>query len=95
MILATGAVHSHLVRQQLRTFTSLSVRTAECLDVHFAAVLIGVGATCVNAYLAEATILDRHRRGLLPGLTPAKAVANYKKAMDDGLLKIMAKMASP
>jgi glutamate synthase (NADPH/NADH) large chain len=92
MILATGAVHSHLVRQQLRTFTSLSVRSAECLDVHYAAVLIGVGATCVNPYLAEATILDRHRRGLLPGITPAKAVANYKKAMDDGLLKIMAKM---
>jgi len=92
MILATGAVHSHLVRQQLRTFTSLSVRTAECLDVHYAAVLIGVGATCVNPYLAEAAILDRHRRGLLPGLTAAQAVANYQRAMGDGLLKIMAKM---
>ena len=92
MILATGAVHSHLVRQQLRTFTSLSVRSAECLDVHYAAVLIGVGATCVNPYLAEATILDRHRRGLLPNLSAAQALANYRKAMDDGLLKIMAKM---
>jgi glutamate synthase (NADPH/NADH) large chain len=92
MILAAGAVHSHLVRQQLRTFTSLSVRTAECLDVHYAAVLIGVGATCVNPYLAEAAILDRHRRGLLPGLAAAEAVANYRKAMNDGLLKIMAKM---
>jgi glutamate synthase (NADPH/NADH) large chain len=92
MILATGAVHSHLVRQQLRTFTSLTVRSAECLDVHYAAVLIGVGATCVNPHLAEATILDRHRRGLLPGLTRAQAIANYRKALDDGLLKIMAKM---
>jgi glutamate synthase (NADPH/NADH) large chain len=92
MILATGAVHSHLVRQQLRTFTSLTVRSAECLDVHYAAVLIGVGATCVNPYLAEATMLDRHRRGLLPGLSAAQAVANYRRAMDDGLLKIMAKM---
>ncbi len=51
MILATGAVHSHLVRQQLRTFTSLNVRSGECLDVHYFAVLIGVGATTVNAYL--------------------------------------------
>ncbi|MCG8354671.1 MAG: glutamate synthase large subunit, partial [Kiloniellales bacterium] len=47
MILATGAVHSHLVQQMLRTFTSINVRAAECLDVHFFAVLIGVGATTV------------------------------------------------
>jgi glutamate synthase (NADPH) large chain len=92
MILATGAVHSHLMRQQLRTFTSLSVRSAECLDVHYAAVLVGVGATCLNPYLAEATIIDRQQRGLLPGLTAAKALAQYQKALNDGLLKIMAKM---
>src|SRR5690606_8763217 len=42
MILAVGAVHSHLVRQNLRTFTSLNVRSGECLDVHYVAVLIGV-----------------------------------------------------
>ncbi len=53
MILATGAVHSYLVRQSLRTFTSINVRSAECLDVHYFAVLIGVGATTVNAYLAQ------------------------------------------
>ena len=58
MILATGAVHSHLVRQQLRTFSSLNVRSAECLDTHYFAVLIGVGATTVNAYLAQ----ESHRR---------------------------------
>jgi glutamate synthase (NADPH/NADH) large chain len=49
MILATGAVHSYLVRQQLRTFTSVNVRTGECHDVHYFCVLIGVGATTVNA----------------------------------------------
>ena len=92
MILATGAVHSHLVRQQLRTFTSLTVRSAECLDVHYFAVLIGVGATTVNAYLAQETIADRHRRGLLPNVRLEDALARYKKAVDDGLLKIMAKM---
>ncbi|MCH6552437.1 MAG: hypothetical protein IH804_10595, partial [Planctomycetes bacterium] len=43
MILATGGIHSHLVAQSLRTFTSLNVRSAECLDVHYFAVLIGVG----------------------------------------------------
>ncbi len=93
MILATGAVHSHLVRQQLRTFTSLNVRAGECLDVHYFAVLIGVGATTVNAYQAQETIADRHRRGLFgAGAGFEQAVANYKRAVNDGLLKIMSKM---
>ena len=63
-ILAVGGVHSHLVAQSLRTFTSLNVESAECMDVHYFAVLVGVGATTVNAYLANDTIADRHRRGL-------------------------------
>jgi glutamate synthase (NADPH/NADH) large chain len=90
MILAAGAVHSHLVRQQLRTFTSLNVRSGECLDVHYFAVLIGVGATTVNAYLAQETITDRHRRGLFaPGSSVEAAVERYKQAINDGLLKVM------
>ena len=92
MILATGAIHSHLVRQQLRTFTSVNVASGECLDVHHFAVLIGVGATTVNAYVAEAAIAERHERGLLPGLQLADAVENFVKAVEEGLLKIMSKM---
>jgi glutamate synthase (NADPH/NADH) large chain len=92
MILATGGVHTHLVRQSLRTFTSLNVRSAECLDVHYFAVLIGVGATTVNAYLAQESIADRHRRGLFGTMTFKAAVQRYKKAVDKGLLKIMSKM---
>ncbi len=93
MILATGAVHSHLVRQQLRTFTSLNVRSGECLDVHYFAVLIGVGATTVNAYLAQETIAERHRRGLFgPGVSLEEAIDRYERAVNDGLLKIMSKM---
>jgi glutamate synthase (NADPH/NADH) large chain len=92
MILATGAVHSHLVRQQLRTFTSLNVRSGECLDVHYFAVLIGVGATTINAYLAQETVADRHRRGLFGKLTLADCIQRYKKAVDEGLLKVMSKM---
>ncbi|HJU19545.1 MAG TPA: glutamate synthase large subunit [Stellaceae bacterium] len=91
MILATGAVHSHLVRQQLRTFTSLNVRSAECLDIHYFAVLIGVGATTVNAYLAQETIAERCRRGLVAGGFE-RALAHYKEAVDQGLLKVMSKM---
>ncbi len=92
MILATGGVHTHLVRQSLRTFTSLNVRSAECMDVHYFAVLIGVGATTVNAYLAQETIAERHRRGLFGDLSLKAAVQRYKKAVDKGLLKIMSKM---
>jgi len=92
MILAAGAVHSHLVRQSLRTFVSINVRSAECLDVHYFAVLIGVGATTVNAYLAEESIAERHRRGLFGERDLADCVVRYKKAIDDGLLKIMSKM---
>ena len=92
MILATAGVHTHLVRQSLRTFTSLNVRAAECMDVHYFAVLIGVGATTVNAYLAQESLADRHRRGLFGDLSLKSAVGRYKKAVDKGLLKVMSKM---
>ncbi|MBV8455626.1 MAG: glutamate synthase large subunit [Acetobacteraceae bacterium] len=92
MILAAGGVHTHLVRQSLRTFTSLNIRCAECLDVHYFAVLIGVGATTVNAYLAQESIADRHRRGLFGSLSLKDAIKRYKKAVDKGLLKVMSKM---
>jgi glutamate synthase (NADPH/NADH) large chain len=91
MILATSAVHSWLTRKGLRTFTSINVRSAECIDPHYFAVLIGAGATTVNAYLAEDSIADRVARGLIPGgLT--EAVERYREAIDWGLLKIMSKM---
>ena len=91
MILATSAVHSWLTRKGLRTFCSLNVRSAECIDPHYFAVLIGCGATTVNAYLAEDSLADRIERGLLDA-TLTEAVAKYRNAIDQGLLKIMAKM---
>jgi glutamate synthase (NADPH/NADH) large chain len=91
MILATSAVHSHLTRKGLRTFSSLNVRSAECIDPHYFAVLIGSGATVVNAYLAEDTLADRIARGLADG-TLTENMARYREAIDQGLLKIMAKM---
>jgi glutamate synthase (NADPH/NADH) large chain len=92
MILASGAVHTYLLRQQLRTFTSLNVRSAECLDVHHFAVLIGVGATTVNAYLAQESIADRQRRGLFGALSLEECLKRYRTAVDQGLLKVMSKM---
>ncbi len=91
MILATSAIHSWLVRKGLRTFTSLNVRSAECLDPHYFAVLVGSGATTVNAYLAEDSLADRIDRGLLD-CSLTEAVRRYRDAIDQGLLKIMAKM---
>ncbi|WP_420342399.1 glutamate synthase large subunit [Paenirhodobacter sp.] len=91
MILATSAVHSWLTRKGLRTFTSINVRAAECIDAHYFAVLIGSGATTVNPYLAQDSIADRIERGLLPG-SLVDNMRRYRDAIDAGLLKIMAKM---
>ena len=91
MILATGAIHTHLIAAGLRTFVSLNVRSGEALDTHYFAVLIGVGASTVNAYLAQEAIADRIDRGLIKlGLT--EAMERYREAVDQGLLKIMSKM---
>ncbi len=92
MILATGAVHSHLVRRGLRTYTSINVRSAECLDTHYFAVLIGVGATTVNAYMAQECLADRHARGLFGKQALGPCVKKYLDSVSDGLLKIMSKM---
>ena len=92
MILAAAGVHTHLVNKGLRAFSSINVRSAECLDTHYFAVLIGVGATTVNAYLAQEAIADRQARGLFGNRSFDECMARYKKAVDDGLLKIMGKM---
>jgi glutamate synthase (NADPH/NADH) large chain len=91
-VLAAAAVHTHLVRRGLRSYCSVNIETAECLDTHYYAVLIGVGATTVYAYLAEAAIADRHARGLFGEMTLDKCLANHRKAVDEGLLKIISKM---
>ncbi|MBK4218040.1 glutamate synthase large subunit [Paracoccus caeni] len=91
MILATSAVHSWLTRKGLRTFCSINVRSAECIDPHYFAVLIGSGATTVNPYLAQDSIQDRIDRGLLTG-SLVDNMRRYRDAVDAGLLKIMAKM---
>ena len=91
MILATSAVHSWLTAKGLRTFCSLNVRSAECVDPHYFAVLISCGATTVNAYLAQDSIADRVNRGLIDG-NLTDAMRRYRAAVDAGLLKIMSKM---
>ncbi len=92
MILAAAGVHTSLVDKGLRTFTSLNVRSAECLDTHYHAVLLGVGATTVNAYLLQDAIADRHKRGLFGELSLEECVNRMHEAVNQGLLKILSKM---
>jgi glutamate synthase (NADPH/NADH) large chain len=92
MILVASAVHSHLVKKGLRSFCSITVRSAETLDPHAVAVLIGCGATTVNPYIAFETVADRTARGLAGGLSQEQAAANYRAALEAGLLKIISKM---
>ncbi|MGB0906801.1 MAG: glutamate synthase large subunit [Maricaulaceae bacterium] len=91
MILAVGAVQTHLVSKGLRSSCSILVRSAECLDTHYFAVLIGAGATAVNAYMAQDALAERVKRGLLE-MDVDTAIAGYKKAIEGGLLKIISKM---
>ena len=92
MILAAGGVHAHLTKVGLRAFCSIIVRSAECLDAHYTAVLVGVGATAVSPYLAFDCISAAHERGDYPSLSASQCAKNYKSALEAGLLKIISKM---
>ena len=92
MILATSSIHHHLIKKNLRTFISLNIQSAECLDVHYYAVLLGVGATSINAYMAQQAIADRHQKGLFKNLTYEQCVERYINTVKNGILKIMSKM---
>ena len=91
MLLAIGAVHHHLRRVGKRMKASMICETAEARDVHQIACLIGFGASCVNPYLAFETLRELVEKGSVePDF--GKAAMNYKKALENGLLKIMSKM---
>ncbi|MGQ7830525.1 glutamate synthase large subunit [Altererythrobacter sp. Z27] len=90
-LLATAAVHHHLVRQGLRMQTGLVVETGEAREVHHYCVLAGYGAEAINPYLAFETLEDLRARKH-PELAPAEVQKNYIKAVGKGILKVMSKM---
>lgn len=90
-LLATSAVHHHLIKKQKRVQTALIVETAEAREVMHFALLSGYGASAVNPYLAFAVLDDIVKRGELQ-LDFNTAQRNYIKAVDKGLLKVMSKM---
>src|SRR5215472_4505223 len=90
-LLATSAVHHHLIREGLRTRTGIVVETGDALQVHDFCVLAGYGAEAINPYLAFATL--EQIRGESGMALPAYEVQkNYLKAVGKGLLKVMSKM---
>src|SRR5436189_972399 len=91
-LVATAAVHHHLVRRGERTRCGLVLETGDAREVHHMCLLIGYGAGAVNPWVAFETLDDLIQEGVLPGLDPAKAVKNYVKALNKGILKVMAKM---
>jgi glutamate synthase (ferredoxin) len=100
-LLAVGAVHHHLIDNGLRMQTSLIVDTAQCWSTHHFACLIGYGAVAVCPYLALESVRgwwfdpktqNLMQHGKVPKITVTQAQAKYRKAVEDGLLKIMSKM---
>ena len=90
-LLATAAVHHHLIRKGLRTSVGLVVETGDAREVHHFALLAGYGAEAINPYLAFETLAD------MADEFPAEvdgyeAVKRYIKSIDKGLLKVMSKM---
>ncbi|HEY2538048.1 MAG TPA: glutamate synthase central domain-containing protein, partial [Stellaceae bacterium] len=90
-LLATSAVHHHLIRQGLRTSTGIVVETGEAREVHHFCALAGYGAEAVNPYLAFATLEQIRAENDLP-LTAEQVQKNYLKAVGKGILKVMSKM---
>ncbi|HTT07578.1 MAG TPA: glutamate synthase large subunit [Gammaproteobacteria bacterium] len=91
-LLATAGVHHHLVRVGTRCRVGLILESGEPREVHHMSVLIGYGAGAINPYLALETLDDMISAGLLEGLDHKKAIKNYIKALNKGLVKVMSKM---
>ena len=88
-LLATGAVHHHLIKNGLRTRASIVVESGEPREVHQFCTLIGYGADAINPYLAI-QVVGRHTAG--DGVDPDQVVYRYIKAIGKGILKVMSKM---
>jgi glutamate synthase (ferredoxin) len=91
-LLATAGVHHHLVREGTRTRCALVVESGDAREVHHVSLLLGYGAGVVNPYVAFETIDDMIRTGMLQGIERQKAIDNYIKALNKGVLKVMSKM---
>jgi glutamate synthase (NADPH) large chain len=90
-LLAVSAIHHHLTREGTRTQVGFVLESGEPREVHHFALLLGYGATAINPYLAFETISDEIKQGIWE-IDEAKAVKNYVKAVNKGVVKICSKM---
>ncbi|MDE3207487.1 MAG: glutamate synthase large subunit, partial [Pseudomonadota bacterium] len=91
-LFATGCVHHALIQSGLRCDANLVIETGAARDPHQIASLIGYGATAVYPYLAYQIIAEMVKNTAGQPSPPAKALANYRKGINKGLLKIISKM---
>ena len=92
-LLATAAVHHHLIRKGLRGEVGIVVEAGDIWEVHHFACLLAFGATAINPYLAMASIRNMRTNGTLKtDLSWEELRKNYIKAVNDGLLKVFSKM---
>ena len=91
-LLATSAVHHHLIREGSRTKAGLVVDSGEPREVHHFSLLIGYGAAAIHPYLALASTRELAAAGELNGTKPEYAEKNFIKANEKGVLKVMSKM---
>ena len=90
-LLATAAVHHHLIRKGLRTSAGLVVETGEAREIHHFCCLAGYGAEAINPYLAFDTVDNLVAK---MGLDMSLDVAHehFVKAAGKGIRKVMSKM---
>jgi glutamate synthase (NADPH/NADH) large chain len=92
-LLATAAVHHHLIRKGLRGQVGIVVEAGDVWEVHHFACLLGFGATAINPYLALSSIRDMKLTGKMETSLDAEQLKkNYIKAVNEGLLKVFSKM---
>ena len=91
-LLAVACVHHHLIRQGTRTQVGFVIESGEPREVHHFALLLGYGAAAVNPYLAFDSLGDMIARDLLTGVDSEKAITNYIKAINKGVVKVISKM---
>ena len=92
MLLAVGAINTHLIKNKLRGYVSINAQTGEALDTHSFATLIGVGATTVNPYLALDSLHQRFEKKLFGKFSYDECIERFIQSVNYGLLKIMSKM---
>ncbi len=92
-LLATGAVHHHLIRKGLRVNCGIIVEAGDVRETHHYATLIGYGASAINPYLTFETLYDLKLKNVfMKDMDKIEIFNNYIKAINYGLLKIFSKM---